>query len=326
MINLLYIMLFVLIIALYAFTSSVAVGVAAIVVFAAILVLEAKESLKGGGMKKGIFEILVAVAAAVIAWYILVLILGTQSPIDAVASCSMLPTLHRGDMVVLRGIGNASEFASSTGIPVINMSMQEFNAMENNISSEFNAFFAYSKSNMSQISEVAPGAGQYGIGLYNTQCISSYTYLGQSSKIAKCFVPSQNGSAIKYGYSEGSVSISGINQTIIYTSRISASGRNITENYSNPIIVYRATSRDSFSGDIIHRVYAAINVDGRYYFLTKGDNNPALDMEFANYPVNQSDVVGYVILKIPALGYIKLLMSGQLGSVPGCNILMAQKG
>ena len=33
---------------------------------------------------------------------------------------------------------------------------------------------------------------------------------------------------------------------------------------------------DYFTGDIIHRLVAALDVNGSYYTLTKGDNNPVL--------------------------------------------------
>jgi hypothetical protein len=93
----------------------------------------------------------------------------------------------------------------------------------------------------------------------------------------------------------------------------------VPENYSNPVVVYKTIQNDSFGGSIIHRLVAAIDVNGTYYFLTKGDNNPALDIEFGNYPAAQSDIVGYKIADVPVLGYVKLLISGQLVTPAGCN-------
>jgi hypothetical protein len=70
---------------------------------------------------------------------------------------------------------------------------------------------------------------------------------------------------------------------------------------------------------VIHRLYAILNVSGQYYFLTKGDNNQALDIEFENYPASKSDVLGYVIADVPVVGYVKLLLSGQVATPAGCN-------
>jgi hypothetical protein len=46
-------------------------------------------------------------------------------------------------------------------------------------------------------------------------------------------------------------------------------------------------------------------------------------MEFANYPANQSDVLGYVIADIPVVGYVKLLLSGQLSTPAGCDQVLS---
>ena len=48
-------------------------------------------------------ELLYAVLLAVGAWLALQFILGTQAPLDVVTSCSMLPNLQRGDMILLQG-------------------------------------------------------------------------------------------------------------------------------------------------------------------------------------------------------------------------------
>ena len=45
-------------------------------------------------------------------------------------------------------------------------------------------------------------------------------------------------------------------------------------------------------------------------------------MEFGNYPINQSSVIGYDIATVPLIGYLKLILSGQLGAVAGCNQTM----
>lgn len=105
---------------------------------------------------------------------------------------------------------------------------------------------------------------------------------------------------------------------IIYTRSITINNQTILENYSNPIIVYLTTPNDTFSGDIVHRVFAALKVGSTYYLLTKGDNNPALDIEFGNYPVDQNMVIGKVVGVIPWLGYLTLAFKGGIETA-GCN-------
>ncbi|MEK6902165.1 MAG: hypothetical protein AABX02_01080, partial [archaeon] len=73
-----------------------------------------------------------------------------------------------------------------------------------------------------------------------------------------------------------------------------------------------------------------IKSDGKYYVLTKGDNNPSLDQDCGEvsdiffpadgiqtitdkscpspYPVSLSDVKGKALFWVPYVGYIKLLL------------------
>lgn len=314
-------LLLALLILVYAAYGNVIVGAVALLLIVMILVFEVKSSLATEGVRKSIVDIAGAVGAAVLVWVLLIVFLHTSAPVDAVSSCSMLPVLHRGDLVVLHGIDSISSFVSSTHVPVINLSQGAFARMQGNMSSEFLAFFAYFNGNASQISYTIANSTQYKIGLYNTACISQKQYYGQLSQIATCSVPAQaqQSNLVRYNYSIGRVTSGSKTSGAVYTSQISVGNATLAQNYSNPIIVYQTTSRDSFSGSIIHRLYALLNVSGKYYFLTKGDNNQALDIEFGNYPASQGEVLGYVIADIPIVGYVKLLLSGQLATPQGCD-------
>ncbi len=322
---LLYLLLIALI-AIYALYGNIVVGAVAFILIIIILVFEVRTSVATEGARKSVVDIGVAIGAAVIFWILLIIVLHTSAPVDAVSSCSMLPALHRGDLVVLHGIDNVSNFAQSNHVPVISVNQSAFDAMQASMPNEFLAYFAYFNGNKSQISYVIPNSSvQYDIGLYNTICVSQAQYLGKQSVVSKCSVPvqAQQPNLIKYSYSIGSLHYGREVFSAIYTSNITIGNTTISENYSNPIIVYQTTSRDSFSGSIIHRLYAILNVSGQYYFLTKGDNNQALDIEFGNYPSNQSAVLGYVIGDIPVLGYVKLLLSGQIATPAGCNTTLS---
>lgn len=318
-------LLLVLLIVGYSLQNNILLGIAAFIVVIIILVIivrEVKEEVQVKGKREGVKEILMAIGAAVCIWILLIIILQTTSPINAVASCSMLPILQKGDLIVLHGIGNFSQFTNSISVPVVNVTDQQFTNMQSNMNNEFLAFYAYFNGNGSKISEVIPHGSNftYSVALYNTQCISRYEYLNQPQNLYKCYVganPSSN--LIKYNYSLGTLSISGANYTIVQTSSIQIANTTINENFSNPIIVYATTSRDVFGGSIIHRLVAIISVNGTYYTLTRGDNNPALDIEFGNYPSRQSEVIGHVLTSIPLLGYFKLIISGQIGTTPGCD-------
>jgi len=313
-----YLLLAILII-IYALHNSFLLGFFIFLLIIIILILEAKISIETEGKAKSIIDIGIAIVAVLILWLVLIVVLNTSSPIDTVASCSMLPALQRGDLVILHGIGNPALFAKAHNVPIINITEPAFASMENNMNREFLAYYAYFDSNKSKISSIIPIGSSYNIGLYNTYCIYNYVYLRRSDSIYRCFVSSQDNNLIKYNYAIGNVIIGGKKYNIVYTSDITINNITIAQNFSNPIVVYRTTPRDYFTGDIIHRLYAILNVNGSYYFLTMGDNNPGLDIEFANYIPNESSVVGYVIGKVPVLGYLKLIISGQFGQVAGCN-------
>ena len=315
----LYALLAALIIA-YAITGSALVGLAALLSIAAIFYYEIRHSFKTEGARKSVIDIAMAIGAALLVWLAMIFFLHTAAPIDAVSSCSMLPALQRGDIVVLSGLGNVTQFIESKHVPVVNISEGAFQRMEANISStEFLSFYAYAKANRSQISYIFDNGTGQGVGLYNNACLSQYSYLGEQKYFYKCYVASQGSNLIRYSYSVGSVSLNGAVRSIVYTSEITIGNASIGADYGNPIVVYQTTKNDYFSGSIIHRVLAVLNVSGSYYFLTKGDNNQALDIEFGNYPAGASDVMGYVIADVPIVGYIKLLLSGQLAVPAGCN-------
>ena len=315
----LYSLLAVLIVA-YALLGNELVGLAALLTIVAIFYYEIKHSIRTEGTRKSAIDIAVAVGAALALWVVLILVLHTTAPIDAVSSCSMLPVLQRGDVVVLGGIGNATQFAASKRVPVVNVSAAAFRRMEGNMSSEFLSFYAYAEGNRSEIAYIFDNSTPHGIGLYNTACLSQYSYQGEPKYFSRCYVNmSQGGDLIKYEYAVGNVSVAGAPHDIVYTSGITVGNVSVVANYGNPIVVYQTTPQDYFTGSIIHRVFAVLNVSGSYYFLTKGDNNQALDIEFENYPASASSVTGYVLADVPLVGYVKLLLSGQLAVPAGCN-------
>ncbi len=303
----------------YILLSNPIIGAIAFVLLIFTIIEEFRQSVNDEGLRKSLYDVIAAIVIIVVIWMLLVIILGTSSPINVVASCSMLPTLHRGDLIILHGISNMTAFLESNKIPTVSISQLQMSALQSNMNYEFLAFFAYNSSNPSQISEIF-GQPNLPIALYNTRCIDTFESSGQYSRIKECMVKSQGANLIQYNYSIVNVSIAGgASAYSAQTNRISIANTTITENYSNPIIVYRTTSNDSFTGDIIHRLVAAIKVGNQYYLLTKGDNNPGLDIQFINYPIAQSAVAGSVVYDIPAIGYLRLIVSGMFATPQGCN-------
>lgn len=283
-------------------------GIALFMTIVVLIVIEFSVGLKEEGLAKNIMEIIAAVLIVVVFWFSLRAILHTNYPLDVVPSCSMLPNLKRGDLIVLHGIQSQSQLKA----PVINISESAYAKMNSSMPSEFLSCVAYKQTNggtyLSQV--VKPG---YSIGLYNPSNGGS-------------IVPNsyQSGSLIQYTcgskeimYDNGSTAYEA------YTTAVTINGTTIYNDRNNSIVVYETVPQDYFYklGDsyIVHRVYAILNVNGTYYVLTKGDNNPGLDIQYGNYPVNITYVQGKVILSIPYLGYFKLALSSSFTEPAGCN-------
>ena len=86
---------------------------------------------------------------------------------------------------------------------------------------------------------------------------------------------------------------------------------------NNDVIVFETSG-----GLIVHRAALSINDDdGKLLFLTKGDNNQALDQEGPFSPVEKKDIHGTLLFKVPFVGYLKLLLFGQFETPDGCEPL-----
>ena len=100
-------------VALYVFTKNQLFGA---LVFVLLIYLFLKDALPkkydAKEIKHSVFELLIAFVAALAAWMLLGFFLQTPTPIDVVTSCSMLPNLERGDMIIIQGGNvNAEEIA-----------------------------------------------------------------------------------------------------------------------------------------------------------------------------------------------------------------------
>ncbi len=81
----------------------------AYIVFLSMLALVALDFLspsqKKQSLKDSAFEIGTSIALALGAWILLGFLLSTSTPLNVVTSCSMLPVLDRGDLIILQGGG-----------------------------------------------------------------------------------------------------------------------------------------------------------------------------------------------------------------------------
>ncbi|MGC8652253.1 MAG: hypothetical protein ACP5UH_03320 [Candidatus Micrarchaeia archaeon] len=303
------IVLFVLYILLQRNTAaSIAIGAILFFLIIVLIVLEFINGVKEEGYAKNIIEVVIAIAVVVALWFGLGALLHTSEPLNVVPSCSMLPYLHRGDMIIIEGVSGISGLRA----PVISMSAHEFAVMNSSMASESLSCVAYNITSQSvQVSQyISPG---YSIGLYDSAMRRIVSQDEQTGAITfTCGARNvifQNGTTLREAY----------------TTAITIAGNTIIGDRGNSVIVYKTVPADSFyqEGDayIVHRIYAIINVSGSYYVLTKGDNNPGLDIQYGNYPIPLSNVEGKVIASVPYIGYLKLILSNSFSRPLGCNFV-----
>jgi len=293
--KLLYV-IFIVIFALYLLTRSVIFAALTAISLIALFVAESVQSASKTGWKNELKEILIAVIVGGLIWYGSGFLLQTSAPLDAVISCSMLPNLERGDMVVLQGgIPQAPEIA---------LSGAEFDAQDWKREQLVCALCERRNSSSGMI--------------YNELCTASTEMTEFGLRLIG--EVNQTGNLVQYEcglctrkYANGTVA------SFPCTKSISVKGQRIEPNVSNDIIVYGPSAGNVFAGETIHRVLAKLNVDGKYYYLMKGDNNEQLDIQYGNVPAPQEKEVGKVVFRMPYVGYLKLFLFGFLGTPPGCD-------
>ncbi|MFH0736995.1 MAG: hypothetical protein V1827_00365 [Candidatus Micrarchaeota archaeon] len=266
--------------------------------------LEVKEGAQKHGWKHEVVDTLIALGVAVAIWFGAQLILGTSTPISAVVSCSMLPNLQRGDFVIVQG--------APAGAYGIEMSEAELDSI-------------YSSS-----SDISYGENRASL----EGSLFSYCVTDSKSDMCRAFVASPESFLEKkgpftYRYERCGLAYSNGSQAYMPCLKsVEFKGTQYLTNLSHDVIVYQPVSGDPYSaiGDIVHRAFFRIDADGKTYYLTRGDNNPILDLQVfdyrravGNHPVPQENTRGKVIARIPFLGYFKLFISGFFSEDSQCR-------
>ncbi len=293
-------------------TLSAVFGIALFLTIVVLIIIEVIIGIEEEGFKKNIIEIVAAVLIVVVFWFSLKAVLQTNYPLDVVPSCSMLPQLKRGDLIILHGVRNITQLNA----PVIKITNSDYLELRDSPSSEFLSCVAYQQSgNRVAVSQlIGPG---YNVGLY-------------SSANGGQIVPNSFQSGALIQYTCGSKQIvyqNGTTAQEAYTTAVTINGTTIYNDANNSIVVYATVPSDYFYmlGDsyIVHRAYAILNASGNYLVLTKGDNNPGLDIQYGNYPFNITYIQGRVVASIPYIGYFKLALSNSFVEPAGCNSTVA---
>ncbi len=269
-------------------------------IFTAILLLvlvlaEIAMGIAENGLGNEIRETVIAILFAFCFWYGLSIILSTPTPLNAIVTCSMIPQLSRGDLIILQG--------------------GEINAPE----------ISLTKSQVSQITSDAKIT--YKNDSFTVKgSIMEYCMQNPSGENCEEFFSSPSSFkemhgplSFNYEMCERTILSTGQKGYIPCVKSVSYAGKEYGTNLENDIVVYQPKEGELYSyvGDIIHRVHLKIGVNGVDYYLIKGDNNEIFDIQRYNYDyglgnglVSEEQVKGKVLFRVPYLGYFKLLLSG----------------
>jgi len=279
-------------------------GIIIVIEIAFFVTLEIKEGAQEYGWTHEALDTVIALVVAAVIWYGASFLLNTNSPVSAVVSCSMLPNLQRGDFVIIQG--------SAPRAYEINMTQSELDSLTSMDSSvSFN------------------GRSVNITGSLFTYCLgNSMSEVCRALKETPASVAEHKG-AFTYHYETCGVSFtSGSFVSMPCLKSVGFKGKDYLTNFSNDIVVYQPARNDLYSqiGDIVHRTMFEINVGNQSYYITRGDNNPILDMQvfdagsgLVNHPIPYKQLRGKVIGRIPLVGYFKLFLSGYFQEDSQCR-------
>lgn len=297
---------------IYLLTKHWFFGVLVAVEFILFVALEIYKGSREHGIKKEILETIGAIVVVLIGWNLFSFLLNTPSPISAVVSCSMLPSINRGDLTIIRGVN-----------------ISELNAIEIEINNnDFLSLFNYRAEIFSPFKNFSVNGSLYSYCLFYASVDKICT---QFYSNPEKFVEKRGN--LSFHYSTCKRKKLGTNQSFITPCITSISYNEksfkIRNNYE--VIVFQPKKYELFAlyGDIIHRVQVKLKLNSSYYILTKGDNNDIFDIQFYDYrikrgnlPVEGENIKGVKILLIPYLGYFKLFISGFVEEPEHCTTIL----
>ncbi|MDD5317107.1 MAG: hypothetical protein PHF51_00035 [Candidatus ainarchaeum sp.] len=283
--------------ALYVLTKTLFFACLTALALVSLFVAESYYSASKWGWANEAKELLITFAVAALFWYGSGFLLHTSAPLDSIVSCSMLPNLDRGDMVVLQG--------GVPEAPEVGVSAAEFQA--NNWTNQGIVCAICVRTD--------PATGLP----YEEPCLASTELTPFGLNLTG--EADQSGNLVQYECGIcGRRYLNGSAREVPCTKAVAVNGVRIPAgNLSSGTIVYTPAQGDAFKTEIIHRALFRLRAGGEYYYFTKGDNNEQLDMQYGNSPIPQGRTVGVVLFRIPYIGYLKLFLFGFLSQPAGCD-------
>ncbi|MFH0817573.1 MAG: hypothetical protein V1909_02965 [Candidatus Micrarchaeota archaeon] len=280
---------------LYLITHSSIFSLLSVLLVLLLLIGESLVGVAEHGFKKELQEVGIAIVAALVIWFGAGFLLGTQAPLNAIVSCSMLPNLERGDLVILQG-GEPK----GTDIYVDSFDFTDISV------------------NVSGVGEYKTNVSLTQYCAYFPDSVPCKTYFNYPEKVTERY----GSLTFKHGWC--TVLSRGFTGEIPCVRSVVADGKEYPYTISGDTIVYTTLPTDLFSKytgpkEIIHRMVYKVHAGNQVFYLTKGDNNDKFDLQYDNAPATPQKTSGKVILRIPYLGYFKLFLFGYLDEPAGCD-------
>ncbi|MFH1307176.1 MAG: hypothetical protein ABIH83_06005, partial [Candidatus Micrarchaeota archaeon] len=287
-----YYLLLLLFFILFIFTKNAIIGILGGLNILFIIIWEFYAGSKTGGMKNEIKDTVIAILIGLIVWFGSGWILDTPTPINAIVSCSMLPAYERGDMVILQGGHVNTKYMQYDGLinDIVSTATIKYGNITKKVQGSLYSYCAQNKDDICD--EFKENPAQF-----------SETHGPLELKYGVCtkFYPEEN----------KKISIACVKETYFNGEKIE-----FDEKYELVVQQPKKTDLYSLTGDIVHRVRFAVNASDGIIYFTKGDNNAIYDFQLyskqykmGNSPVEEEQVKGRVILRIPLLGNFKLFIA-----------------
>ncbi|MEM4336041.1 MAG: hypothetical protein QXL47_04880 [Candidatus Anstonellales archaeon] len=299
--------LLVILLVLYLVTKHIFFAILTLLSFILMLASEVYFGVKKHGIRHEIIDTIVAIIFALVVWYGASFLLNTSSPISAVVSCSMLPAIQRGDLIIVQGVSDYSAYE-------LNITQADYSALLGHSEAVHGDKILSVKGSVFSFCQAAPD---------DPFCYEFATKPEEFSESRGNFV-------FQYGRCQRRIGADVYKEEPCIMN-VSYKNKTYPIKLSHDIIVYQPNPNDVFAlyGDIIHRAYFKLNVDGKTYYLTKGDNNNLLDIQYYSYyyemgntPVPADRVKGKDLFQVPFLGYYKLFLSMMFSEDPQCNTIL----
>ena len=299
----------VILLVLYIITKNPVFGILTLLAMLFLLGVEVYVGVKAHGWKSELRDTLIAVVVAALLYYGLGFALHTSSPISAVVSCSMLPSLSRGDLIVIQG--------SLPSSPTWEVSEEDMKDIQNpNITVLVNGKVYKMKGSI------------FSYCLFNSGEVCDKFRENPSSVVEK-----RGNFIFKYGMCKRIGKLTYyqpcLKEIVYKNNTLSLSSK------QGDVVVYTPKKEDLFGfalrgGEVVHRVVLTLKRGNKTLYITKGDNNNVADMQFYSYtydkgnsPVLPSQIKGKVVFRIPFLGYYKLFLVGSFSETEFCSSVLS---